>query len=383
MKTIAWLTGLLLAIGTGAAMAQAGSGPVRLQGGTADRPSLLKALPPRRDDVSPLARLLSEARQNIEKRHYAEVYEALSARLDLYAGDVEFDYLYGIAAMESEAPGKAVLALERVLINKPDHLLARAELARAYLMVREQENARREFEAVAAQKIPPQAREVINRYLDALTRAKDQPGLSTRYEVVLEAGHDTNVNVASQSDRWLLADGTQVYPLPPSQPRSSLYLGAGGGVDLAIPINGLVQWTTGLKGMLRKYPSAHTLDQEQVDFSTGFAYRKQCHQFKMLGQLQILTLGGNPFRRATGLVGQWQCDLNSRQQIGAFAQRFDLDFADQGQRNATRQALGISYARVLPRLDDSVLLATLQSGARTPRRASPTSVSTSRVSACC
>ncbi|MEZ5650181.1 MAG: surface lipoprotein assembly modifier [Burkholderiaceae bacterium] len=320
---------------------------------------------------TPLARLLREARASIDERRFEAAFEHLSEVDDLYAGDTEFDYLYAVSAIEVGHPDLAVLALERVLIHDPGHLLARAELARALLLVREQENARREFELLTEQEIPADARAVIARTLDTLSRAPNQPGHVVRSWLQFEFGYDTNVNVASNAESWPLADGTRVVPLRVSQPRKSPVLGVGGGLELIVPINGRVQWLTGLKAMVHSYASAHTLDQEQVDLSTGLAYRYQCHQFKMLGQLQILNVDTDPFRWATGVVGQWQCDLGSRRQIGGFAQRFELDFPDQSVRNAARQSIGFSYAQLVPMINDGIFLSTVHTGRESSKAGLP------------
>lgn len=315
---------------------------------------------------SPLALLLSSARKLIEIRQYDLAYQALNERVDLYAGDVEFDYLLGVAALEHDRPGEAVLALERVLINQPNNLQARAEIARAYLMVKEQDSARREFEAVASQEIPEPVKAIIAQYLDALTRVKNKPKATINAGLTLKLGYDNNVNVASAEDTWLLSDGTRVVPLPQSQPSKSALFGIGADVSIASPINGRLQWITGLHGMLHRYPSQHTLDQEQVDLSTGLAYRNECHQFKMLGQLQSLRINSDAFRNATGVIGQWQCDLSARQQFGGFIQRFELRFPEQKTRDGSRLVVGFSFAQALP-VKDGVFLSTIQTGHETSK----------------
>ncbi len=352
---------LFLGFSGGPPEARAQSADYRLAGGsglTGPAPELTPGV----DYASPLARLLRLARRLVDTRDYDQAFERLSEQLELYAGDAEFDYLYAVAANETGYPEQAVLALERVLINDPGNLLARAEIARSLLMVREQENARREFQLLTEQEIPDEAKAVIGRTLDALTRAPNQPGPIVRASLTLEIGHDSNVNVASSAESWPLADGTRVVPVGSSRPLESAYTSVGGALDVIHPINGRVQWLTGLKGMVRNHPSAHTLDQEQVDLSTGFAYRNQCHQFKMLGQLQLLNVDSDPFRRAVGVVGQWQCDLGARRQVGGFAQRFELDFPDQQSRDAARQSLGVSYAQLVPMINDGIFLSSLQAG---------------------
>jgi hypothetical protein len=311
---------------------------------------------------SPFALLLRSSRRLIEIRQYDLAYQALNERADLYSGDIEFDYLLGIAALEHGKPEEAILALERVLINEPGNPQARAEIGRAYLLVKENKTAKRQFEAVAAQKLPPKVRTVIAQYIDALSRETNQPSMIVSPSIRIELGFDNNINVGSAEDRWLLADGTQVVPLAQSQPRKSALLGIGGALNLTSPINGRVQWITGLRGMVHRYPSAHTLDQEQVGISTGLAYRKDCHQFKMLGQYQKIHVDGDAFRDATGIIGQWQCDLSARRQVGVFAQRFELRFPKDDVRDASRQSMGMSYAQQLSSVTNTVLLSTLQVG---------------------
>lgn len=314
------------------------------------------------ESVSPLARVLREAREAVDLRQFARAYALLEPKADLYAGDVEFDFLYGVSALEAGHPGDAVLALERVLIAQPENLQARAEIARAYAAIDERENAKREFETLAAQAIPPQAKRTISRYLDALERAENRPQPTIRKTAQIEIGYDDNVNVGTSASNWLLADGTRVIPLPQSQPDRSGYIGLSAAFEMVTPIDGRLQWMAGLRGAIRNPWSAPTLDTEQVDVSAGLAFREDCHQFTMLGQLQFLSVDADPFRQALGLVGQWQCDITRRQQVGVFVERYELEFSDQPQRDAIRQSLGVSFAQVLPFGTDAVLLGTLQTG---------------------
>ena len=65
------------------------------------------------------------------------------------AGDPGFDYLLGIAAMDSGHLTHSIFAPERVLAVEPDNLLARAEIARVYLMLGEVRTSQQEFETVS------------------------------------------------------------------------------------------------------------------------------------------------------------------------------------------------------------------------------------------
>src|SRR4026209_814340 len=49
-----------------------------------------------------------------------------------YAGRPDFDYVLGVAALESGRPNRATFVFERVLTVNPGHLAARPELPRAH-----------------------------------------------------------------------------------------------------------------------------------------------------------------------------------------------------------------------------------------------------------
>jgi len=317
---------------------------------------------------APLSQLLATARSLIDGGRADVAFRTLEARVADYAGDPDFDYLLGLAALDSGRPGQAVIALERVLMVRPGFLQARAEIARAYFALRERENARREFETVAAQRIPEDARRIIGRYLDAIRRVDEAGRPSLVGLLELETGYDSNVNFGSSTGQWVLADGTAVIPLGISLPRSSSVFAGALGLNWAVPMGGGWQWTTGGRASLRRYPGAHTLDQDQFDLSSGFAFRTGCHQFNMLAQYQHLQLGDSAFRNALGAIGQWQCDIDARTQIGAYVQAFSLDFPGESLRDARRSALGLTLARVLAGARRPVFVAGMQAGTETSRR---------------
>src|ERR1051325_6517870 len=86
--------------------------------------------------------LTDRAKRLLNQRQAKQAYELLLPQEGARAGDPEFDYLLGIAALDAGAPERAVFALERVLAVQPNNHVARAEIARAYLALGEREAAR-------------------------------------------------------------------------------------------------------------------------------------------------------------------------------------------------------------------------------------------------
>ena len=114
---------------------------------------------------------LVQAKQLMDKRDAAGAYKLLKPLEDERAGQPDFDYLLGIAALDVGRNTEAVFALERVLAVNPDHVQARAEIARAYSQLGEMETARREFETLRKQPMPPEAAATIQKYIDAIEQA--------------------------------------------------------------------------------------------------------------------------------------------------------------------------------------------------------------------
>jgi hypothetical protein len=52
----------------------------------------------------------------VAQNRYEEAYVMSRGMLDQYEGDAEFDFLYGLAALESNRISEAVFAFERILL---------------------------------------------------------------------------------------------------------------------------------------------------------------------------------------------------------------------------------------------------------------------------
>lgn len=327
-----------------------------------------QAEPPRQPAAAPaaLGELLSSARRLMAGGDASAAYALLEPQTRWYAGAPEFDHLLGEAAMDAGRPGQAVLAFERVLAADPGHLQARAELARALLATRETEAARREFEAVAAQRIPPEVRTIIDRYLAAIAVADQAGRTSFHGRAELGAGWDSNVTLGSIGSQWLLAGGASVVPEASSRPRSTALIAWGAGLDWQGPIGGGWQWTVGAQAMGRSNASAHTLDQTYFDLSGGLRYRTGCHGFDMLAQLQHLRADRSAFRNAAGAIAQWRCDLDARTQVGLYLQHFEFSFPDQPVRDARRQVAGATAAHALEGDGAPLLVASIYAGRERP-----------------
>ena len=92
----------------------------------------------------------------------AEAYSLLEPFEFEQSGNIRFDYLLGIAALDSGKPDKATLAFERVLAVDPNFAGARVDMGRAYYQLGDFTRAKTEFETVLTQNPPPAAKATID-----------------------------------------------------------------------------------------------------------------------------------------------------------------------------------------------------------------------------
>ena len=144
--------------------------------------------------VSAADDLLLKAKQQLDNGNAQEAYNLLIPLQSTRAGDPDYDFLLGSSALELGKNTEAVFALERVLAVQPNSAPARAQIARAYFNLKETEAAKREFENVKKQEVPPEVSATIDRFLDAITRIEDAGRTVIHGFVEVGIGYDSNVN---------------------------------------------------------------------------------------------------------------------------------------------------------------------------------------------
>lgn len=307
--------------------------------------------------------LLDDARRLLGSKDAKGALALLSPHETRRAGEVDFDYLLGVAAIDAGDPQRAVFALERVLAVQPDFHVARAEIARAYFALGERANAQREFRTVREQTtVPAEARETIDRFLSALEPAR------TRLQGYLEGsfGFDTNVNSATSLTQVAipLAGGAvlDVTLSPSSVRRKDKFFGVGGGVTLSHELTQAWSVIGSASGSLKSNRRADQFDTSTIDASLGTRYTRGQHAFTLAGQSQTFRLDDDRFRDSLGGLLQWQFNLSEINQFTTFYQQARLSYPAQRVRNADRRIGGIAYAHAFPALSSTVLFGSLYGG---------------------
>src|SRR5687768_15014453 len=134
-----------------------------------------------------------EVKALLDKGNAAAAY-ALGKNHPDQLGNPQFDFYFGIAAIDAGHAGEGVLALERYILTFPDNQSARLQLARGYFALGEDARAREEFEALRKLTPPADVVTTIDRYLDQVRLRETRYLTSSGIYIEGGFGLDTNVN---------------------------------------------------------------------------------------------------------------------------------------------------------------------------------------------
>ncbi|MDO4637156.1 MAG: surface lipoprotein assembly modifier [Lautropia sp.] len=300
-------------------------------------------LAPSQASFSSLPALLRQARLHLNHQPEA-AWQLLEPYTWHYAGSRDFDYLLGLAALDSHHPSQAVMALERVLANYPDDVGARTELVRAYLALGEQSSAWQTLQQLLQYpQLPGDARQEIQQYLDIISGRPSLTGKPWQAHLDITAGQDSNVNAGSTHSRWVIDDGQVLTPLAESLPQPSPFLEQNLQFQQSGQLSDTTIWSADAQISQRLNTRQHPQDTGTMGASGGLAWKLGAHRLSMGISLQQMWLARQRFRRALGWLAQWQFEPGPLAQIGLYLQHFQLLFNQQPQRDAYRTIVGATW----------------------------------------
>ena len=310
-----WLTVALGMLMAGSAAAQTQSETVLKAGTTVKKQSGNDAR----------EKTLREAEALMKAGKPGEAYQLLEPSEFERSGEVRFDYLLGIAALDSGKADKATLAFERVLAVEPNFAGARLDMARAYFQLGDIQRAKTEFEEVLKQNPPEAARITIQKYLDeiaAYERAKQ-----TRMTAYVEGVFGLDGNIASGSSSALSVSPSStwfnVFPnnkLANSPILSDFYGGANAGGEISHSLN--ANWSVFAGGDLRQHNNmiVQYYDTTGETGRAGVMYANEQNSYKLTVTYGGLDSGNTMHTDMLNLSTEYQHSLNPSNQLSAFAQ---------------------------------------------------------------
>lgn len=306
--------------------------------------------------------ITDQARELLNSHQAGSAYTLLAPLSDERAGDPDFDYLLGIAALDSGQPGQAVFALERVLAVKPDDALARAEIARAYFALAEFDTSRQEFENVkTSAEVPATALATMDKYLNLIDRAQRGEQRVGGY-IGFSTGYDTNVNSGTdQSTIAIPVLGNLPFQLvDKATSQDNAFATIAAGVNALKPIDKTWAVIGGARGYYRATETPFSTADTYLYGGVRGTFGK--HEVVFAGQGEDFIVDADSLRFVYGGYAQWSYALDNKSRLSLSFQGNKIDYPDLSNRNATRYVTSASYLRALPGKHEPVVYAGVYGG---------------------
>jgi tetratricopeptide (TPR) repeat protein len=312
---------------------------------------------------------LLETLQRLYRQGDAQgAYELATRARGPHEGDPDFDFYYGLAAIDSGHASEGVFALERVLLAFPEDDRARLELGRGYFLLQEYSRAKREFLIVLDHDPPATVKTNIQQYLDAI-RLRETRFLTTSTAYVeLGFGYDTNVNSAPPDADFLVPSlpgfQARLDPLATEQADWFGQIAAGGQV--------VTPYAPG-RSLYFGGDINQRLNVDQSEFDTGWVTGRTGwnglfgkNRFRAGLQAQYFQLDYDEYRNLFGINGDWRHSLNAKNELIGFVSADVLRYPSQSIRNSTLYNLGGAWKRLFEAKYRPELLVSLYGGYENP-----------------
>lgn len=282
------------------------------------------------------------------------------------AGREDFDYLLGVAALDSGRADRATLVFERVLAVNPDHAAARLDMARAYFALGDYQRAQREFEQVRRhEKTPPSAKLTIERYLAAIEERT--PGRGTRLTGYAEAvlGRDSNLNAATSSGSVFVPLFNTRFTLGPNSVKASdTFLVVGGGAELMHTAGGGFSLFAGADLRQRMHRNWDAYDNRSADFRAGFQVVHDKNTFRLTVGRNEYELDNSSYRRIGSLGFELRHAADGKTQIIAFGQASEILYLQNNTQSYSSDQMlaGIGLVRSLEGSGNPVVFGSIFAG---------------------
>jgi thioredoxin-like negative regulator of GroEL len=294
--------------------------------------------------VSFAAEALAEAEALVRAGRAEEAWQLLAPLEARHAGEPDFDYLLGLAALESGRPNRATFVLERVIAVNPGHLAARLEMARAYFALNDHERAEREFDFILRSAAPEDIRKLSAAYLDRIRDATRRGAADVSGYAEAAFGRDTNVSAAAAQGSFFVPGlGIELIADPAFQRRPDDFVSLGAGIEYARALgldSGLV---LGADARQRWHSDAERFDFRALDLQAIFEQRLGArNSLRYSVRHGEYELDAQRYRTTQSIGAEWGRRLEPRTRVGLSAEAHRIRYRTQDAAAASSDLAAVS-----------------------------------------
>lgn len=269
--------------------------------------------------------------------------ELLAPLAQQEAGNAEYHYLVGIAAIDAGELDLAVSSLKEALRIKPELVQARAELGRARLLMGDYLAAHFEFEAVKRANPPPAVLAGINSYVDRLHQAVTAQRKRFGGALTVGYGHDSNVNSATSAQQITLPlFGGIVATLDAAgRAQNDAFYSLGAEVGGYYPLTEGVELVGSASARAKLNAEVKHFDYSTLGAAGGVRFDVGANQFSVIGNYEELDFDHRRARETAGVNADWRRIVHPLVELTVFGQFSRLSYPRERLRDVDRQVVGV------------------------------------------
>ena len=293
-----------------------------------------------------LARL--EALDVLMKRNqFPQAFELADRLVEEFEGDPDFDFKYGMAAIETQHYDQALFAFERLVIGFPDQPRYRLELARTHFYLRNLIRAEIEFHKVLKQKPPEPVVQNVEKFLEQI--ADLQRSVQPRFMFALDmaGGYDSNINSASDEDVSLPEDSGLDLPIifkDEAKETASSYWSTLINLGYLSPLSKTTSYDLRLIYSKRANSEIEIYDFDTAMAEAGYSFYTGPIRWRGAGRYQFVQLNGEDFLDVISFQAQSYWRLRSGFTYGFSMNYGDAVYAKDDDADLTQQQYSLSFS---------------------------------------
>lgn len=272
--------------------------------------------------------VLTKIRQLVEQQKFAQAYQIGRENRQLQ-GNAQFDFLFGLAAVNSDHIAEGLMALERHLSLVPANDRARLELARAYYQLGAYPRAQKEFEFVLQYRPPLEVRQNIEKYLKLMQgELAASSKSSVGHYIEIGQGYDTNVNAGTFNDSLRLISGVELLEDGDAKQTESVYNSLKLGGQWLKRVDERLAVFAGLDAVNKHNASARNFDVASLAGYMGFSVLGDSGLYRFSLSDSQLWVDGDDYRNTRSMSAEKQYSASQTMNLNAVLQYAELSHTE-------------------------------------------------------
>ena len=283
----------------------------------------------------------------LKRQQYPQAFELASRMLETNEGLPSFDFMYGMAAVETAHYDQALFAFERLVLTFPNQPRYRLELARTHFYLRNLVRAEVEFNNVLKQNPPDPVEKNVKIFLERIAELKRSVESKFMVAIDIGGGYDSNINSATSEDE--LPKEELIFPVDitlddASRETGSAYWSALAHLMYVAPLTKTSAFD--IRGVVstRSHSETSIYDLTTAMLEGGYSFYTGPVKWRGAGRYQYVQLDTEELLNSQSLIGQANWILKKGASVGFGVNYGMSQYPANDDGDITQQQFNISYA---------------------------------------